>query len=56
MNKTIVIIIGIYIIIIGLFKKDIIADNLSLIVQAGHESASSLTLLEAWATSSGTMC
>ena len=42
---------GLMLFTLGLFKKVVIADNLSLIVHQGFDVATSLTVLEAWITS-----
>jgi len=42
---------GVFVFSIGLFKKVIIADTLSIYATAGFDHASALNLLEAWATS-----
>ena len=42
---------GVFVFSIGLFKKVIIADTLSIYATAGFDQASALNLLEAWATS-----
>jgi D-alanyl-lipoteichoic acid acyltransferase DltB (MBOAT superfamily) len=42
---------GIFIFSIGLFKKVVIADQFSIWVNAGFDTATTLTLFEAWATS-----
>ena len=44
-------ILGIYVFVIGLFKKVVIADNLSPIVHSGFDLAGTLTLFEAWIAS-----
>ncbi len=43
--------IGFYLFAIGLFKKAVIADSLSLFVDAGYKSGDPLTFIEAWIVS-----
>jgi alginate O-acetyltransferase complex protein AlgI len=42
---------GIFIFAIGLFKKVVIADNLSLLVNSGYQSYNLLTFIESWTIS-----
>lgn len=42
--------IGIFILIIGLFKKVVLADNLSIIASIGFNDVSNLTFIDAWIT------
>lgn len=42
---------GIFIFAVGLFKKVVIADNLSLLVNSGYQSYNLLTFIESWAIS-----